>query len=104
VADLVAVLDPQVTLTSDGGGEVTAARRPVHGAERVARFVLGTAAKRGGDDEIRVVEVNGFSGVGLYRRDRLTGVISVTVDEGRISRVDIIRAPQKLLAGSGRDI
>ena len=33
---LTAVLDPGVVLRSDGGGRVTAARNPVHGADRVA--------------------------------------------------------------------
>ena len=38
---LVAVLDPDVVLRSDGGGRASAALRPVHGADRVSRFLLG---------------------------------------------------------------
>jgi hypothetical protein len=38
---LLTALDPDMVLTSDGGGQVPAARRRVHGANRVARFVLG---------------------------------------------------------------
>ncbi|EFC81185.1 sigma factor-like helix-turn-helix DNA-binding protein [Parafrankia sp. EUN1f] len=34
---LVAVLDPQVVWTADGGGRATALRKPLHGRERVAR-------------------------------------------------------------------
>ncbi|MYS24570.1 sigma-70 family RNA polymerase sigma factor, partial [Streptomyces sp. SID4948] len=45
LAALTAVLDPRVTLTSDGGGEVNTARRPVAGPDRVARFVIGAAAR-----------------------------------------------------------
>lgn len=41
LAGLLAVLDPDVTVTSDGGGEVSAARRPVRGADRAARLLLG---------------------------------------------------------------
>ena len=41
LAALVGALDPDVVLTSDGGGQVSAARRPVHGADRVARLLLG---------------------------------------------------------------
>jgi RNA polymerase sigma-70 factor (ECF subfamily) len=98
LADLVAVLDPEVTLTSDGGGQVTAARRPVHGADRVARFLVGLATKQGGYDEIRVVDVNGYTGIAAYQGNRLVGVASLTVDGGRITRIDIVRAPGKLLA------
>jgi hypothetical protein len=45
-ATLLTALDPQVVLTSDGGGVVTAARRPVYGADRVARFIIGVAQGR----------------------------------------------------------
>nr|BFF10207.1 hypothetical protein GCM10025699_15100 [Microbacterium flavescens] len=41
LAALVAILDPDVVLRADGGGLVSAARRPVFGADRVARFLLG---------------------------------------------------------------
>jgi RNA polymerase sigma-70 factor (ECF subfamily) len=95
LAALVAVLDPEVTLTSDGGGQVSAARRPVHGADRVARFLLGITAKAG-DEEIRVVSVNSALGIGLFREDVLSGVVSLTVESGLISRIDFVRAPSKL--------
>ena len=42
---LVRILDPDVTSTSDGGGKVRAALRPIVGAENVARFLLGVAAQ-----------------------------------------------------------
>jgi RNA polymerase sigma-70 factor, ECF subfamily len=92
---LVALLDPEVVLTSDGGGQVNAARRPVHGADRVARFVLGITEK-GTDEEIRVVSVNGALGIGLFRGAELSGVVSLTLGAGRIARIDFVRAPDKL--------
>lgn len=102
LAALLAVLDPDVTLTSDGGGRVTAARRPVHGAERVARFVLGITSKPA-DEEVRVVTVNGRSGIALFRGDTLSGVVSLSVEGGRITRIDFVRAPDKLSHGPARD-
>ena len=102
IAALVAVLDPEVTLTADGGGQVTAARRPVHGAERVARFLLGLAAKNT-DEQIRVVTVNGLTGIAMFRGDAFSGVISLTVIQGRITRIDYVRAPDKLRASSRAD-
>lgn len=46
--DLNAVMEllaPDVTAWSDGGGKVTAARRPLHGTDHVARWLLGFLAK-----------------------------------------------------------
>ncbi len=46
--DLNALMDllaPEVTAWTDGGGVVTAARRPLYGPDHVARWVLGVLAK-----------------------------------------------------------
>jgi RNA polymerase sigma-70 factor (ECF subfamily) len=51
VDTLVNVLAPEVVRRSDGGGPVSGvARRPVIGAENVARLLLGVAAKHGQRD------------------------------------------------------
>lgn len=93
LAGLVRLLDPDVVLTSDGGGVVNAARRPVLGPDRVARFMAGVARKPG---EVELVSVNGRSGV-AYRVDgRLHSVLSFTVDGELITRIDIVLAPDKL--------
>ncbi|MEU6852460.1 RNA polymerase sigma factor SigJ [Actinacidiphila alni] len=63
LAALTAVLDPQVTLTSDGGGLVTAARKPVHGADRVGRFLLGTASRMDAGQRLVATTVNGAPGL-----------------------------------------
>jgi RNA polymerase sigma-70 factor, ECF subfamily len=96
LAALLAVLDPDVVCTSDGGGQVSAARRPVLGADRVARFVLGIGAKVWPDETIEIITVNGATGIGVRRGDALTTVVSLTVTAGLITRVDVIRAPDKL--------
>jgi RNA polymerase sigma-70 factor, ECF subfamily len=94
---LMTVLDPAVTLTSDGGGQVHAARRPVHGADRVARMVVGLAKLllKAGPQPSSVI-VNGAPGVAVVEGDECDFVISLTLHGDRISRVDIIRAPDKL--------
>ena len=92
---LVAVLDPDVVLTTDGGGQVTAARQPVHGSDRVARFVLGVTRKAS-QEQIRLVRVNGTPGIGIFQGDDLAGVVALTIGHGRIARIDFVRAPDKL--------
>lgn len=93
LAGLVRLLDPSVVLTSDGGGVVNAARRPVLGPDRVARFMAGVARRPG---TVEVVEVNGRTGVAFYDGERLHSVLSFTVDGELIIRIDIVLAPDKL--------
>ena len=93
---LLAVLDPDVTATSDGGGQVSAARRPVRGADKVARFILGLATKIRSDQRIEVVTVNGAPGFALLDRDRPVATATFTAHRGRIRRLDFVLAPDKL--------
>ncbi len=94
---LVATLDPGVVLTADGGGVARTALRPVHGADRVSRFLLGLVAKYVDDDAVLdLVRVNGAPAVGLRRHGELTALLVLTVAAGRAVRVDILRAPDKL--------
>ncbi|MEU8900114.1 RNA polymerase sigma-70 factor [Nocardia sp. NPDC048505] len=64
--DLNALMDllaPEVTSWSDGGGVVTAARRPLHGPDHVARWVLGVLAKPSvAGVEFRSAHINGELG------------------------------------------
>lgn len=95
LAGLVRLLDPSVVLTSDGGGVVNAARRPVLGPDNVARFMAGIARKHA---EVEPVEVNGRTGVAVRVAGRLHSIVSFTVDGGQITRIDIVLAPDKLSA------
>jgi RNA polymerase sigma-70 factor (ECF subfamily) len=96
LAELIRVLDPNVILVSDGGGLVTSARRPILGADRVARFLLGVVAKEQPGDVIAPVVVNGAPGFAVYQQGELVTVVSVTVAAGRVTRLDLVRAPGKL--------
>ena len=96
LAALIRVLDPDVVLVSDGGGLVTSARRPVLGADRVARFLLGVLAKEQPGDVIASVVVNGAPGFAIYQQGELVTIVSVTVAAGRVTRLDLVRAPGKL--------
>jgi RNA polymerase sigma-70 factor (ECF subfamily) len=97
IAGLVAVLDPDVVVTSDGGGQAQAARRPVRGAERAARFLVGVAAKIRDDQRVVPMTVNGGPGLALVDPDGTASLVgALTVAEGRILRVDLLVAPAKL--------
>jgi RNA polymerase sigma-70 factor (ECF subfamily) len=90
----VRTLDPDVVLTSDGGGVVNAARRPVEGPDRVSRFILGLARKNQGG--VVPVDVAGLTGLAFVDGDRLRAVVSLTVDDALVRRVDIVVARDKL--------
>nr|BFE85423.1 hypothetical protein GCM10020093_080240 [Planobispora longispora] len=51
-----------MVLRGDGGGVVSSARRPILGADRVARFLLGVAERFGAADDLRRSTVNGRRG------------------------------------------
>ncbi|GAF43138.1 RNA polymerase sigma factor SigJ [Rhodococcus wratislaviensis] len=93
---LLAILDPSVVLTSDGGGQVTAARHPVAGADKVARFIVGLGRKLVQELEVRIMSINGAPGIVMLRSGQLNAVVSLSVVESTISRVDIIVSPTKL--------
>ncbi|WP_310742160.1 RNA polymerase sigma factor SigJ [Microbispora sp. H13382] len=90
---LLALLDPDVVLRSDGGGLVTAARRPVLGAAKVARLLFGI---RRSEHILVPVSVNGRPGLLRYRDGRLVAVIGITVAQGRVTAVDMVLNPRKL--------
>ena len=92
---LLAVLHPDVVFTADGGGVVTAPRKPLVGAERVARAISGLVAKGAADADFGIVDVNGLPGL-LGVAGDLAVVVSFTVDGGRIVAIDVVRNPEKL--------
>ena len=103
VGALMAVLSPGVVLTSDGGGLASAARRPIEGADKVARFLLGLATKGFATPglEARLTEVNGVPGFAAWVDGVPFMALSPVVHDGRIEQVLVVVNPEKL-AGLGR--
>jgi RNA polymerase sigma-70 factor (ECF subfamily) len=99
---LLALLANEAVAWADGGGKFSAARRPVVGANRVARFVTGVLGKWRSAGQVEVAPVNG--GVGLLHRvgGRLRGVMTVSTNAGRIHSVFIMVNPEKLRAAPSR--
>ncbi|GAA3153973.1 RNA polymerase sigma-70 factor [Planomonospora alba] len=93
---LLALLDPEVVLRSDGGGIVRAARRPIFGAAKVARFLLGVAERFGDGWRARPSTVNGLPGLLRFRGNELVGVMGLATAGGRITEIDIVMNPEKL--------
>ena len=91
---LLDVLAPDVVAVADGGGFVAAARRPIEGAERVAGFLVAGARTAG--FEVKAVWLNGSPGVRIEIGGELYAAASLSVENGRITRVYAIANPHKL--------
>jgi len=102
MAAMLEILDPDVTFTADGGGRVIAARKPLHGAARVAKAWL--AINRGTARAVPrgIVDLNGRAGLVTAAASGEPSVLAFTVDDGRIVRIDVIRNPDKLRRRGGR--
>ncbi|MEU3271450.1 sigma-70 family RNA polymerase sigma factor [Saccharomonospora sp. NPDC006951] len=92
---LVAVLDPDVVLRSDGG--TARARHTV--AVKGARTVAGQAATFSGLARfVRPALVNGTAGAVVIAKGRPLAVMAFTVSEGVIATLEIIADPERLVA------
>ena len=95
---LISLLSEDITLWSDGGGKVAAAPYPIHGPERVARFLLGVLRTVPPGFSVRPVRVNGGPGVIGYVDGHPTGVVALDVADERLRSVHIVVNPDKLRA------
>jgi len=93
---LVALLADDVTVWTDGGGRVSAALRPIHGASRAARFLLGVLAKAPPTLATRFATVNGRPGVVIEIDGRVSHVLTIDGADERITAVRIVANPEKL--------
>ncbi len=106
---LIALLHRDITVWSDGGGKAAAALNPIHGADRVARFLLGVLQKFYGNATIRSAWVNGRPGFIAFEDGVPRTVVALEMTENEITALHIIRNPEKLGrvtlgAGDGKDV
>ncbi len=92
---LLRVLAPDVVLTTDGGGVRNAARRPLLGADKVARFLLGTAGRSEVPWSFEATAVNGQLGALIRRGEELDTIISLDVVDGQVVAMYAVRNPEK---------
>ncbi len=96
IQGLLAVLAPAVVLVADGGGVKQAALRPVVGAEKVVRLMLGGLGKIAGTFTATPATVNGNPALVLHLDGVLDGVIAIRVEDARITGLYYVRNPAKL--------
>jgi RNA polymerase sigma-70 factor (ECF subfamily) len=90
---LVAVLDPDVVLRSDGGAARPRQTLELHGAQAVARQAL---VARRLSPFVRPALVNGAAGVVVAPHGQPMFVMAFTVTRGRIVAIDVLADPERL--------
>ena len=94
--ELVAVLADDAVAWSDGGGKFSAARKPVVGADRVARFLTSVVKKWRSAGEVQIGAVNGGLGLSFHVDGQLRGVITLDATGDRVGQVFMVVNPDKL--------
>ena len=96
--NLLHLLAPNVVMIGDGGGKGQAAREPTHGAERVARFLLGLFRRAHKEGTYGVPAlVNGQPGAVAYDAEgRVASVFALDIADGLVQAVRSVVNPDKL--------
>jgi RNA polymerase sigma factor (sigma-70 family) len=95
IGALIGLLDPDVTLTADGGGLVSAVRHPIEGGEQVAGYAVALAARATG---MTILErtVNGQPGLVAQQDGMTVTVFAFDIEGDRIRHIWAVRNPEKL--------
>ncbi|MFJ4172813.1 RNA polymerase sigma-70 factor [Microbacterium sp. NPDC089696] len=96
VRELESLFAADVVSYTDGNGVKQAARTPVSGRERVAKFVSAFASHFWTNKSIDWVEVNGQPAATLTEDGQVTTVVTVTPSSDGILQLLWVMSPQKL--------
>jgi RNA polymerase sigma-70 factor, ECF subfamily len=97
--DLPAILErlaPDVVLVSDGGPTRRAARRPIVGAARVARFFVTFARRSYAHARVVPAVINGDPGIITYLGGEIDFVAAFEIADTGIAAIWLVRNPAKL--------
>ena len=98
---LMDVLAPGAVLLSDGGGKVSAARKPVLGAENIARFLLGIAKNPVPAMRVESRFLNGMPALVVFSGTRIDVAALIESSNESVTGIYLVRNPDKL--GAARE-
>jgi RNA polymerase sigma-70 factor, ECF subfamily len=96
LSQLMALLTPDVTVTNDSGGKVTAIRKTIIGQDRVGRLFLGIFRRWWAHLSVQIRPVNGQPALMIFNRDQLYAVSTFDIREGKIQAIFQVLNPDKL--------
>jgi RNA polymerase sigma-70 factor (ECF subfamily) len=95
IQQLLDLMAPDIVLLSDGGGFKKAALRPIHGPDKVARF-LASVTPESSHLTVEWGIVNGGPAVVILLDGELDSVASVETSDGLVTAIYFVRNPEKL--------
>jgi RNA polymerase sigma-70 factor (ECF subfamily) len=96
MGELLELLADDAVLWTDGGGIVKAARRPIHGPGKIARFLTAVTATLPESAEPRHALVNGQPGFILVDHEAVTMAMAFEIIDRTIVGVRVVSNPEKL--------
>ena len=93
---LTRTLAQDAVLWTDGGGIVSAARKPVIGGPRIARALLALQRKSPPETTVAPVRVNGEIGLFMREPDGTISVFAFEIADDVILGIRVVRNPEKL--------
>jgi len=98
VEGIRALLAADAIMYTDGGGVVTAARKPIYGADKIARFMVGVQRKsQFPDDPVYTpVLVNGDPGVRMDSAgEGFLSIVAIEIGNGAVQGVRFFNNPER---------
>ena len=95
------LLAADAIMYSDGGGVVTAARKPIYGADKIARFMVGVQRKEAfpADSVFTRLLVNGDPGVRMDSAEHgFLSIVAIEIADGAIQAVRLFTNPDRFPA------
>jgi len=93
---VLALMSPDVTFTSDGGGKVYAARKVLRDRAKIARMLVVIERKARSLWEHRIERVNGEPAIVTLLQGRVFATTSIVADDGQIVAFLRVLNPDKL--------
>ncbi|HEY3840101.1 MAG TPA: RNA polymerase sigma factor SigJ [Bryobacteraceae bacterium] len=93
---LLELIAPGAVLYGDGGGKALSIVNPLHGPERIVKFLMGLRRKYRGQYELRPTNVNGWAGFLVVLGGQVRGVSAYDISGGKIYGIYHVVNPDKL--------
>jgi RNA polymerase sigma-70 factor (ECF subfamily) len=93
---LIGLLDPDATVTADGGSLTRASLHPIEGGERIAHYLTDLYTRAPGNLTVVESTVNGRPGLAAQQQGRTVAVYAFDTTDDRITRIWAVLNPEKL--------